>query len=88
MYILDAFLEIDELRCFEINIESFNISVKDMIPYFKMVQDADRSLLIRGSATADEIRLLMDSLDPRGLYLHLMPENKAEIDTLKPILGM
>lgn len=88
MFLLDAFLEIEELRCFEINIESFNIVIKDMIPYFKRVQDADRPLLIRGSATADEVRLLMDSLDPRGLYLHLMPEDRAEIDALRPILGM
>ena len=88
MFILDAFLEIEELRCFEINIESFNIPVKGMIPYFKMVQDADRPLLIRGAFTEDEMRLLVDSLDPRGLYLHIMPENKEEVERLRPILGM
>ena len=88
MFILDAFLEIEELRCFEINIESFNIPVKDMIPYFKMVQDADRPLLVRGSFAEDEMRLMVDSLDPRGLYLHIMPENKEEAERLRPILGM
>ena len=88
MFILDAFLEIEELRCFEINIEAFNIPVKGMIPYFKMVQDADRPLLIRGAFTEDEMRLLVDSLDPRGLYLHIMPENKEEVERLRPILGM
>jgi len=88
MFMLDAFLEIEELRCFEINIESFNIPVKGMIEYFKMVQDADRPLLIRGSLTEDELRLVVDSLDPRGLYLHIMPQDKKEIDALRPILGM
>jgi len=88
MFILDAFLEIEALRCFEINIESFNIPVKEMIPYFKMVQGADRSLLIRGSLSEDEMRLVVDSLDPRGLYLHIMPESKEEVDRLRPILGM
>jgi len=88
MFILDAFLEIEELRCFEINIESFNIPVKGMIPYFKMVQDADRPLLVRGSFTEDEMRLMVDSLDPRGLYLHIMPESKEEVERLRPILGM
>lgn len=88
MFMLDAFLEIEELRCFEINIESFNIPVKGMIQYYKMVQDADRPLLIRGSLTADELRLVLDSLDPRGLYLHIMPQDKKEIDTLRPILGI
>jgi len=88
MFMLDAFLEIEELRCFEINIEAFNIPVKGMIDYFKMVQDADRPLLIRGSLTEDELRLVLDSLDPRGLYLHIMPESKEKIDVLRTILGM
>jgi hypothetical protein len=88
MFMLDAFLEIEELRCFEINIEPFNIPVEGMIKYYKMVQEADRPLLIRGSITEDEARLLMDSLDPRGLYLHLMPKDKQEVDRLRPILGM
>jgi len=30
----------------------------------------------------------MDSLDPRGLYLHIMPDSKEEVDGLRPILGM
>lgn len=88
MFMLDAFLEIAELRGFEINIESFNIPVKDMIPYFRMVQDADRPLLIRGSVAEDELRLLLDSLDPRGLYLHLMPESREEVDRLGRVAGL
>ena len=88
MFILDAFLAIEELRCFEINIESFNIPVENMIKYFQMVQDADRPLLLRGSFTEDELRLVCDSLDPRGLYLHIMPNNQNEVDVMRPILGM
>ena len=88
MFILDAFLEIEELRCIEINIESFNIPVEGMIKYFKMVQDANRPLLLRGSFTEDELRLVRDSLDPRGLYLHIMPDSREEIDIMRSILGM
>ncbi len=88
MFMLDAFLEIEELRCFQINIEPFNIPVGDMIKYFEMVQEADRPLVIRGSLAEGEARLIMDSLDPRGLYLHIMPESKKEADALRPILGM
>ncbi len=88
MFMLDAFLEIEELRCFEINIEPFNIPVRGMMKYFRRVQDADRPLLIRGSLTEDEARVVMDSLDPRGLYLHIMPESKQEVDVLRAIVGM
>jgi hypothetical protein len=88
MFMLDAFLEIDELRGYEINVEPFNIPVDGMIQYYRMVQDANRPLLIRGSLTLDEARLIMDSLDPRGLYLHILPENREQVDDLRPILGM
>ena len=88
MFLLDAFLDIEELRCFEINLEPFNIPVPGMIDYFRRVQAADRPLLIRGTLTPDELRLLLDSLDPCGLYLHLMPENKADVEPLRSILGM
>ena len=88
MFMLDAFLEIEELRCFEINIEPFNIPVAGMIEFFKTVQAAGRPLLIRGSFTADELRLVVDSLDPRGLYLHIMPNSKQEVDVFRPILGI
>jgi hypothetical protein len=59
-----------------------------MIKYFKMVQDADRPLLIRGTLTEDELRLVRDSLDPRGLYLHIMPNRTDDIDAMRSILGM
>ena len=88
MFMLDAFLEIEELRCFEINVEPFNIPVSGMIEHYRAVQEADRPLLVRGSLTPDEARLVMDSLDPRGLYLHLMPKSREEMDALRPILGM
>ncbi len=88
MFLLEAFLEIEEIRCFEINIEKFNITVKDMIPYFRRVQEAKRPLLIRGSFDEDELRMVCDSLAPRGLYLHIIVEKKQEVETLRPVLGM
>ena len=59
-----------------------------MIPYFQRVQQAGRSLVIRGSFTPDEARMMMDSLDPRGLYIYIMVENMQEVEMLRPILGL
>ena len=86
MYLLDAFLEIEEIRAFQMNIESFNIPCKDMLKYFEMVQNADRPLLIRGSIEPDELRLLLDNLDPAGLYLYIMVKDQEEADRLRKIL--
>ena len=83
MYLLDAFLEIEELGCFEINIEAFNIPVKGMIQFYRTVQKANRSLIIRGSVTPDEMKLLLNELEPQGLYFHLVVESSAEIDAIR-----
>jgi hypothetical protein len=88
MFLLEAFLEIEELRCFEINNDAIGPSIATMLPYFRMVQAARRSLLIRGTFTPDDIRLLMDSLDPRGLYLLILVKEPGEADRLRPLLKM
>jgi hypothetical protein len=88
MFLLDAFLEIEEIRCLQINIEPFNIPVKDMVRYFQAVQRADRALLIRGSLKEEEMRILLDSLEPRGLYLHIVVKDMEEVESLRPLLGM
>ncbi|NLM94836.1 MAG: hypothetical protein GX165_04680 [Firmicutes bacterium] len=88
MHILDCFLEIEELRCFEVNNDVSGPPIETMVPYFQAIQGAKRPLLIRGSFTPDELRLLMDSLSPRGLYLYIMVESMEEIEQLRPIVGM
>jgi hypothetical protein len=59
-----------------------------MIPCFKKIQQADRALVIRGSFDPDELRLLMDSLNPEGLLLLVMVKDLHEIDVARPILGL
>jgi hypothetical protein len=88
MFILDAFLEIDELKCFEINNDAVGPPLAEMLRFFRMVQEARRSLLIRGSLTPDDARLLMEELEPRGLYLLVVVKDVREADTLRPIFGM
>jgi hypothetical protein len=90
MFLLDAFLEVDEIRCFEINYEvrSGGPPIEGMIPYFRAIQEAGRPLLIRGSFTPDEARTMMDALEPRGLYVYVMVEHVSEVEMLGPLLGM
>ena len=88
MFILDAFLQIAEIRCFQVNNDVSGPPLEEMIPYFRMIQEAERPLLIRGSFTPDEARLLMDALEPRGLYMYVMVDNMEEIEALRPVFGM
>jgi hypothetical protein len=50
--------------------------------------ESGRSLLIRGSFTSDDMKLMIDNLDPRGLFIHIMIQDEAEVDPLKKIAGM
>lgn len=88
MFLLEAFLEIEEIRCFEINNDVCGPPLKEMAGHFQKVQKAPRPLIIRGSFTPEEVRLLMDNLEPRGLFLNIMVNKMEEVETLRPLLGM
>ena len=63
VFLLDAILEIEELGCLEINHDASGPPLAKMIPYYRQVQDAGRSLVVRGAFTPDELRMLMEVLD-------------------------
>lgn len=90
MFLLDAFLEIEELRCFEVNkeTETSGPPLPEMLHYFRQIQEAGRSLMVRGSFTPDELSLLVDTLDPRGLLLLIMVSSLDEVEPLKAAIGM
>jgi len=88
MFLLDAFLECEEIRCFEVNQDALGPPVREMVSHFRKVQCASRPLLIRGSFAPDELRMLMDSLDARGLFLNIMVRQPKEVEALRPIVGM
>jgi hypothetical protein len=52
------------------------------------VQQAGKPLLIRGSFDAGELRLLLDALEPRGLFLNIMVESVGQIEALRLVLGL
>ncbi len=88
MFLLDDFLEIEEIRCFEVNRDALGPGLADMIPYFRRVQRAGRPLLIKGSFTPDELKLVADRLEPRGLFLNVMAATMNEIEPLRAAVGM
>jgi hypothetical protein len=88
MFVLEKMLEIPTLGCYEVNNDVGGPPVSWLAPYLQKIQKAKKSLLIRGSFTPDEARLLMDSLDPAGLYLYIMIEDIREVEPLRPIVGL
>jgi hypothetical protein len=89
MFLYDLFLEVDEIRCFQVNyeVQSGGPPIAGMLPAFRKIQAANRPLLVRGSFTPDELRRLVDALDPRGLYLYIMVGSLDEVQVLRAALG-
>lgn len=88
MFLLDAFLEVEEIRCFEVNQDALGPDVPAMIPHFQKVQRAQRPLLIKGSFTPEELKLLLDNLEPRGLFLNVMAESVDSAAVLRRVAGL
>ena len=85
---LELFLEIEDLRCFEINLDVSGPAMSVMVPAFQKVQSAGRSLIIRGSFTADDLILLRDSLDAKGLMVLILVENLGQMEQLRKHVGL
>jgi hypothetical protein len=88
MIVLDLMLEIPTLRCYEVNNDVGGPPVAWLVPYLQKIQAAKKPLLIRGSFTPEEMRLLVDSLEPAGLYLYVMINDMKEAESLRPIVGL
>ena len=88
MFLLEDFLDVREIRCLEINKDAVGPSTAELIPYFQRVQRAGRPLVVRGYFRPDEVRLLMDSLEPRGLHLNLLVNDLLEAERLRPLVGL
>lgn len=87
MFLLEAFLEIGEIQCYEINNDALGPPVAKLIPYLRLVQQRKKPLLVRGSFTPEELRMVMDSLEPRGLFLNIMVRDLAETEPLRKVAG-
>jgi len=88
MFLLDAMLEVEEIRAFQVNRDVSGPPLEEMIPSYRMIQDAGRPLLVRGSFTPIELARMLEALAPSGLYLYIMIQDLAEIRPLRRLLGM
>ena len=83
LFLLDRILDVEALRCIQINKDVGNAAIAEMMPFFRMVQTRRRSLLIRGKLDLEDLALLRSHLSPDGLYLQIVVETAAEARRLQ-----
>jgi hypothetical protein len=83
LFLVDQILDVEALRCIQINKDVGKTAVPEMIPFFKRVQARGRCLLIRGKLDLEDLRLLRSHLSPEGLYLQVVVEKAEETRALR-----
>jgi hypothetical protein len=78
LFLLDAILNVESLKCIQINKDAGGLEVSGMLPFFKKVRERGKRLLIRGKLNNGDLALLRSELSPNGLYLQIVVENPAE----------
>jgi hypothetical protein len=78
LFLLDRILDIEPLKCIQINKDVGGAEIQKMLPFFKMVQGRGKRLLIRGKLDHDDLNLLRRELIPKGLYLQIVVEGPVE----------
>ena len=78
LHLLNQILQIPELKCIQINKDVGGTEVEKEVPYFKLVQDRGKTLLIRGKLTMEDLEILRRNLSPRGLYLQIVIDSPEE----------
>jgi hypothetical protein len=79
LFLLDKILDVESLKCIQINKDVGGAEVRKMLPFLKMVQDRGKRLLVRGKLDQDDLTFLKSELTPNGLYLQVVVENPIEM---------
>lgn len=87
LHIVDPLLAAGGLRALEVDIDPGGPAVEQMLPVFRRIQKVT-SLHLYGSLAPEDIRILLDGLDPRGLCLEVRVATEAQAgQILTEILG-
>ena len=87
LFLLDHFLEIEEIDCVEINKDTTGMDLEEELPYIKKVQDRNRCVILRGNYTRRELQLMETHLDPAGLAVQIVVHHRREADEYREYLS-
>jgi len=86
LFLLDDFLDIDDIDVFQINRDAVGVHLQEMVPGLKKIQDAGRLLLLRADFQEEEIALVARELSPIGLMIQIVTHGPAEAVAFQDLL--
>ena len=88
MIVRDQLIALDEVKAFEVNHDVGGPPIEELIPHLRAMQAGNKPILVRGEFTEDELRKLVDGLDPAGLFVSVIVKDRRDSDRYRPIIGM
>jgi hypothetical protein len=86
LFLLDLILQIEEIECFQINMDVTGMTLAEEIPYLQKVQNKNRCLLLRGVYTPADLELIRNHLDPAGLAVQIVLYRPEETERFYPVM--
>lgn len=86
LHLIEQFLEVDQIRVFQITKDPNVISLESMMDALKKIQDSRKPLVVKGRFSGEDIRLIKSNLSASGLCVQPVVKNFQEIDELMSLL--
>jgi hypothetical protein len=87
LFLLTHFLEIEEIDVFQVNRDVGGMDLKEMLPYLHKIQESKRCLIVRGTLTQRDLRLIKESLRSEGLLIQIVVNGCEEAEELQDVIG-
>jgi hypothetical protein len=82
-HLIDDILDNKSLKVVEINKDVGGLTVRQMVPFFRKVQQKGKKLIIWGDLNGEDIRIIKDELEMIGIYLNIVV---PDIDAAKTLM--
>jgi hypothetical protein len=86
LFLIDFFLEVAQIRAFQISKDAGGVLLSDMIPALRKIQHAGKPLIVKGQFDETDLDLIKQQLSLRGLCIQPVVKGIAEAQKLLPRL--
>jgi len=86
LFLIDSFLEVSQIRAFQITKDSGYGAISDMIPVLAKIQKAGKPLILKGQFDANDLKLIKQRLSPCGFCIQPVVRNIQEGRKILPLL--
>jgi hypothetical protein len=84
--LIDNFLEINEIRAFQVTKDPGGIGIAEMLPSLIKIQEMGKPLIVKGIFTYEELQLMKNNLSVCGLCIQPVVQVAKDADSLLPKL--